>query len=166
MATTATAPCCLRVPEFLADISIDLTCALVLGTNAFLVHVGDSRAYILIKNTIRQITTDHSLVNRLIELGQITPQEAKLHPQRNVLYRALGLAGSLEVDTYLQSLPVHSSLLLCSDGLWQMVPQEAILFTVNSATSPQAACRQLIALANENGGEDNITAVLVQVRNG
>jgi serine/threonine protein phosphatase PrpC len=155
-----------RIHEVCSNGGTTLTCALVLGTNAFLVHVGDSRAYILSKNTIRQITTDHSLVNRLIELGQITPQEAKTHPQRNVLYRALGLAGSLEVDTYLQSLPVHSSLLLCSDGLWQMVPQEAILFTVNSATSPQTACRQLIALANENGGEDNITAVLVQVRNG
>jgi serine/threonine protein phosphatase PrpC len=140
-----------------------LTCAFVLGTNAFLAHVGDSRAYIITRNTIRQLTTDHSLVNRLIELGQITPEEAKTHPQRNVLYRALGRAGNLEVDTGLQSLPFNSSLLLCSDGLWGMVPESAILKIVNAAPSPQAACRHLVAQANENGGEDNITVVLVQI---
>jgi serine/threonine protein phosphatase PrpC len=142
-----------------------LTCAFVLGTNAFLAHVGDSRAYIVSRNTIRQITTDHSLVNRLIELGQITPEEAKTHPQRNVLYRALGRAGNLEVDTGLQSLPSNSSLLLCSDGLWGMVPESEILEVVNSTPSPQAACRRLVAWANESGGEDNITVVLVQMRN-
>jgi protein phosphatase len=103
------------------------------------------------------------LVNRLIELGQITPEEAKTHPQRNVLYRALGRAGNLEVDTHLQSLPANSSLLLCSDGLWGTVPETDILSIIDMAPSPQAACNRLIALANENGGEDNITAVLIQV---
>lgn len=141
-----------------------LTCAFVLGTNAFLAHVGDSRAYIVSRNTIRQITTDHSLINRLIELGQITPQEAKTHPQRNILYRALGRAGNLEADTHLQSMPANSSLLLCSDGLWGMVPDEEILSIMYAAPSPQDACRHLVARANENGGEDNITAVIVQVQ--
>lgn len=140
-----------------------LTCALVLGTNAFLAHVGDSRAYLISRSTIRQITTDHSLVNRLIELGQITPQEAMTHPQRNVLYRALGRAGNLEVDTYLQSLPADSSLLLCSDGLWGMVSDAEMLSIIEAAPSPQVACNRLIARANENGGEDNITAVLIAV---
>jgi len=141
-----------------------LTCAFVLGTNAFIAHVGDSRAYLVSRNSIRQITQDHSLVNRLIELGQITPEEAKTHPQRNVLYRAVGRAGSLEVDTYLQSLPSSASLLLCCDGLWGMVPEADILSIVNAETSPQAACHRLIAKANENGGTDNITAVLVRVK--
>jgi serine/threonine protein phosphatase PrpC len=140
-----------------------LTCALILGTNAFLAHVGDSRAYLISRSTIRQITTDHSLVNRLIELGQITPQEAMTHPQRNVLYRALGRAGNLEVDTYLQSLPADSFLLLCSDGLWGMVPDAEMLSIIEGAPSPQVACNRLIARANENGGEDNITAVLIEV---
>jgi serine/threonine protein phosphatase PrpC len=153
-----------KIHEALPNGGTTLTCAFILGTNAFIAHVGDSRAYIISKNTIRQITTDHSLVNRLIELGQITPEEAKTHPQRSMLYRALGRAGNLDIDTYLQSLPAHSSLLLCTDGLWQMVPEATILSIVSAATSPQAACQQLIAQANEKGGEDNITAVLVQVK--
>lgn len=152
-----------KVHEVCPEGGTTLTCAFVLGTNAFLAHVGDSRAYLISRNTIRQITTDHSLVNRLIELGQITPEEAKTHPQRNVLYRALGRPGNLEVDTYLQSLPADSSLLLCSDGLWGMVSEKELLAIVDSAPSAQAACSRLIARANENGGEDNITAVLVQV---
>jgi len=153
-----------KIREVYADAGTTLTCAFVLGTNAFIAHVGDSRAYLLSKSTIRQLTTDHSLVNRLIELGQLTAEEAKTHPQRSVLYRALGRAGNLEIDTYLQSLPVSSSLLLCSDGLWQAVPQADILAIVNAAQSPQAACRQLAAQAKENDGEDNVTAILVQVR--
>jgi protein phosphatase len=153
-----------RIHDAYANAGTTLTCAFVLGTNAFIAHVGDSRAYLVNKSTIRQLTTDHSLVNRLIELGQLTPEEAKTHPQRSVLYRALGRAGNLEIDTYLQSLPAHSSLLLCSDGLWQAVPQEAILAAINAASSPQAACRQLAAQAKENGGEDNITVILVQVK--
>ena len=153
-----------KLHEACANAGTTLTCAFVLGTNAFIAHVGDSRAYLVNKSTIRQLTTDHSLVNRLIELGQLTPEEAKTHPQRSVLYRALGRAGNLEIDTYLQSLPIHSSLLLCSDGLWQAVSQEDILAAISAAPSPQTACRQLAAQAKANGGEDNITVVLVQVK--
>ena len=80
-----------------------------------------------------------------------------------MLYRALGRAGNLEVDTYLQSLPASSSLLLCSDGLWGMVPDAEMLAIINTAPSPQIACQRLVARANDNGGEDNITAVLIQV---
>jgi protein phosphatase len=152
-----------KVHERCPEGGTTLTCALVLGTNAFLAHVGDSRAYLISRNTIRQITTDHSLVNRLIELGQITPEEALTHPQRNVLYRALGRAGNLEVDTHLQSLPADSSLLLCSDGLWGMIPEAEMLSIIEVAPSPQVACNRLVAQANENGGEDNITAVLIRI---
>jgi protein phosphatase len=140
-----------------------LTCAFVLGSNAFVAHVGDSRAYLLCRNTLSQVTTDHSLVKRLIEVGQITAQEARTHPQRNVLYRALGRDGELQVDTCLQSVPPGSSLLLCSDGLWGMISEETMLSIVYAAPSPQVACRRLVARANQNGGEDNITAVLVQI---
>jgi protein phosphatase len=152
-----------KVHEMCPEGGTTLTCAFVLGTNAFLAHVGDSRAYLISRNTIRQITTDHSLVNRLIELGQLTPDEAKTHPQRNVLYRALGRPGNLEVDTYLQSLPDSSALLLCTDGLWGTVSENEIVSIVNAAPSPQIACARLIARANQNGGEDNITAVLIKV---
>jgi serine/threonine protein phosphatase PrpC len=152
-----------KVHEKCPEGGTTLTCALILGTNAFLAHVGDSRAYLISRGTIRQITTDHSLVNRLIELGQITPEEALTHPQRNVLYRALGRAGNLEVDTHLQSLPANSSLLLCSDGLWGMVQEAEMLSIIEAAPSPQVACNRLIARANDKGGEDNITAVLIRV---
>lgn len=153
-----------KVQEQLPRSGTTLTCAFLLGTNAFIAHVGDSRAYLISRNSIRQLTKDHSLVNRLIELGQLTPEEAKTHPQRNVLYRAVGRSGTLEVDTYLQSLPTGSSLLLCCDGLWSMVPDEEILAVVNDTASPQTICRRLIAHAKDHGGEDNITVVLIQVK--
>lgn len=153
-----------KIYETFPKAGTTLTCAFILGTNAFIAHVGDSRAYLVSRNSIRQITQDHSLVNRLIELGQITPDEAKTHPQRNVLYRAVGRAGSLEVDTHLQSLPANGSLLLCCDGLWGLVPEADILSIVNADTSPQVACHRLIAKANENGGSDNITVILVRVK--
>ena len=153
-----------QVQELYPKGGTTLTCAFVLGTNAFIAHVGDSRAYLVGRNSIRQITKDHSLVNRLVELGQITPEEAKTHPQRNVLYRAIGRSGSLEVDTHLQSLPANGSLLLCCDGMWGMVSDGDMLSIINSEPSPQAACHRLVTQANENGGEDNITVVLIQVR--
>jgi serine/threonine protein phosphatase PrpC len=140
-----------------------LTCTLILGSNAFLAHVGDSRAYLISRDTIRQITTDHSLISRLIELGQITAEEAKQHPQRNVLYRALGRAGNLEVDTHLQSLPAHSALLLCTDGLWAAVSEKDMLSIIGTAPTPQVACAHLVDRAAECGSDDNVTAIVVQV---
>jgi protein phosphatase len=140
-----------------------LTCAFILGQNAFVAHVGDSRAYLVHENVLSQVTTDHSLVNRLVDVGQITPQEAMAHPQRNVLYGALGREGELQIDTYLQPMPPGSGLLLCSDGLWGAVSEATISYIVRTAPSPQIACRQLVARANLNGGEDNITAALVQL---
>jgi len=152
------------VHEAAPEAGTTLTCALLLGANAYIAHVGDSRAYLVNRTNIRRITRDHSLVDRLIELGQISPEEALTHPQRNVLYRAVGQAGTLEVDTYLQSMPGNSHLLLCSDGLWSVVPEQEIVEIINNALSPQVACQRLIQAANERGGEDNITAVLVGIR--
>ena len=153
-----------RVQQVCPDGRTTCTCVLILGMNAFIAHVGDSRVYLVDQETIQSLTTDHSLVDRLIDLGQITPDEAKTHPQRNVLYRAVGRGDSLEVDTGLQSLSVGSSLLLCSDGLWGPLSQEVITSIIRGASSPQIACHRLIARANESGGRDNITGVLVQVR--
>jgi len=152
------------VHEAVPEAGTTVTCALLLGANAYIAHVGDSRAYLINRANIRRITRDHSLVDRLIELGQISAEEALTHPQRNVLYRAVGQAGTLEVDTYLQSMPGSSYLLLCSDGLWSVVPETEIVEVINSAPSPQAACQKLIQMANDRGGEDNITAVLVAIR--
>lgn len=139
-----------------------LTCALVLGPRAYIAHVGDSRAYIVTEEGLDQITHDHSLVDRLVEMGQLTRDEAAIHPQKNVLYRAIGQSGALEVDTYVRTIPRGGRLLLCSDGLWSMVGEAEIADIVTTSSSLQAACERLVAAANRAGGRDNITAILVK----
>jgi len=150
----------LAVYKAVPDAGTTLTAALIVGTHAYIGHVGDSRAYLVTKG-LQQITQDHSLVARLIELGQATPEEAMTHPQRNILYRALGQGGSMEVDTYFQLLPAGSQLLLCSDGLWGAVPESEMAAIIAAAPSPQIACRRLIEAAITHGGDDNITTILV-----
>ena len=140
-----------------------LTMAVTMGRQAYLAHVGDSRAYLYHRQTLQQITQDHSLVARLVELGQATAEEAQVHPQRNVLYRAIGQTDSLEVETYLQPVPAEGFLLLCSDGLWGMVPDDEMTKILNSAESPQHAANALIDAANANGGDDNISVVIVGI---
>jgi serine/threonine protein phosphatase PrpC len=139
-----------------------LTCALILGERAYLAHVGDSRAYLFADNHLRQITQDHSLVDRLVALGQITPSDALHHPQRNILYRALGQAETVEVDTHVELLPKQYRLLLCCDGLWGSVSEEQLTETLHTAITPQEVCDRLVEAANAAGGKDNITAVVVE----
>ncbi|GAB4478154.1 MAG: protein phosphatase 2C domain-containing protein [Anaerolineae bacterium] len=139
------------------------TCAVLRGNLAFIAHVGDSRAYLLTEDNFELITRDHSLVRRLQELGQLTEAEAEVHPHRNVLYRAIGQGDSLEVDATTRRLPPSSRLLLCSDGLWGMVSEETIVRTLTEVADPQRACELLVEAANQNGGADNITAVLIQM---
>ncbi len=140
-----------------------LTCALLLGPRAYIAHVGDSRAYIVTRSDgLEQVTHDHSLVDRLVELGQLTRDEAAAHPQKNVLYRAIGQRGVLEVETHIRTIPEQEQLLLCSDGLWGMVSDAEMAEIIMAAPSPQVACERLIASANQAGGHDNITAILVE----
>lgn len=138
-----------------------LTAVLMLGHQVTIGHVGDSRAYLIDKSSAKAITRDHSLVKRLEELGQLKPEEAEVHPQRNVLYRAIGQGANLEVDVFTQPVPRDAFLLLCSDGLWGVVPDLAIQKIVTTAGNPQGACEELVRAANAAGGPDNITAVLV-----
>lgn len=139
-----------------------LTCALVLGRRAYIAHVGDSRAYLLTNFEMKRITQDHSYVGRLIELGELSPEEAAVHPQRHVLYRAIGQGENLEIDTYHQPLPPGSRLLLCSDGLSGAVTEENISRIIFTATTPQEACESLLEAANDAGGPDNISALLIE----
>lgn len=138
-----------------------LTAVLLLGHQITVGHVGDSRAYVIANNDVRPITRDHSLVKRLEELGQLRPEEAEVHPQRNVLYRAIGQGANLEVDVFTLPIPRDSHMLLCSDGLWGVVPDQEIKRIVTSADSPQQACDRLVDAANAAGGPDNISAILV-----
>ncbi len=139
-----------------------LTCALLIDRRVYLAHVGDSRAYLYYNQQLTQITRDHSYVDKLVELGQITAADAAVHPHRNVLYRAVGQGDQLEIDIHMQDLPHGSRLLLCCDGLWGMLTDAAIQTILATAATPQNACEQLIAAANEAGGRDNITAVIVE----
>ena len=140
-----------------------LTCALLIGEQLVLSHVGDSRAYVITPDSFEQLTRDHSLVQRLQELGQLSAAEAAVHPQRNVLYRAVGQGDGLEVDVESHRLPPGGSLLLCSDGLWGLVPNDRIQALIRQAPSLQTACESLVAAANAAGGPDNITAVMVHL---
>lgn len=139
-----------------------VTAAAILRDLVYLAHVGDSRAYLIGNDGIEQITRDHSLVQRLIELDQLTPEEAAAHPQRNVLYRAIGQSENLEVDTGTRRLTPGARLLICSDGLWNQVSESNLQQIIKTAKTPQEACDHLIMLANDRGGPDNITVVLVQ----
>ena len=148
------------VLEHVPGAGTTLTCALLIGRKAYIAHVGDSRAYILQNGTSEKITQDHSLVDRLVKLGQLTHDEAEEHPQKNVLYRAIGQSGVLEVDTSICSIPDGGRLLVCTDGLWGMISDEDIAEIAADYSVPQIACDQLVLAANRAGGRDNITAVI------
>ncbi len=138
-----------------------LTAVLVLGEQMTIGHVGDSRAYLIHDGSAEVLTRDHSLVERLRELGQLSSEEAAIHPQRNVLYRAIGQGANLEVDVQSHSVPRGGYVLICSDGLWGVVPDERILSIISTDGHPQVACDELVKAANAAGGPDNISAVLV-----
>lgn len=145
------------------DMGNTLVTALVRGGRALIANVGDSRCYSLDADGIRQISVDHSLVERLVATGQITRDEAAHHPQRNVIYRVIGDRPKVEVDLFEQLLDPGAALLLCSDGLSGMISNTDIWQLWHAATSPQEACDLLVKAANEAGGEDNITVLIVQM---
>ena len=139
-----------------------LSAALLRGEQMTIAHVGDSRVYSISANgEIQILTRDHSLVKRLIELGQITEEESINHPQRNVLYRALGQGEPFEPDVSTYPIVPGGYLLICSDGLWGVVPEEVLVKTIIEATSPHEACQLLVDAANKGGGPDNISVILI-----
>ena len=141
-----------------------VTTALIQNDQAYIANVGDSRTYLLRNGDLKPITKDHSLVARLVEAKQIEPDDVYSHPQRNLIYRSLGAGHkTIEVDVFHETLQPGDTLLLCSDGLWEMVRREDLLKHLSEKSSPQKICDDLIDLANANGGEDNITAVVVHV---
>jgi protein phosphatase len=138
-----------------------LTVAVLLGQQITIGHVGDSRAYLITRDEARALTRDHSLVQRLVELEQLTEEEAALHPQRNVLWNAIGQGANLKVDVFTEPVPHGGYMLVCSDGLWGTVPENELRRIVLNAADPQTACDELIQAANGAGGPDNITAILI-----
>ena len=143
-----------------------LTSALLVGEQVTLAHVGDSRAYFLYPDgRIQLMTQDHSLVKRLVDLGQLTEEQARVYPQKNVLYRALGQLEPFKPDIFTHMIPHPGYMVLCSDGLWGVVSDLEIFNIVTSAPSPSEACRGLIEAANNAGGPDNISVIVVQYLN-
>lgn len=151
-----------RAQEAGNDMGTTVVAALVIDDEAFIAHVGDSRAYHVTAAGVRQLTTDHSLVERLVAAGEITRHQARYHPHAHVIVRTIGDDPTVEIDHNRVRLLPDESLLLCSDGLSNMISEEGIRQVVTSAVSPQAACDALVVAANDAGGEDNITVILVQ----
>ena len=137
-----------------------LEATLIVGDVAFLCHVGDSRTWLLREGAEEQLTKDHSLVQERIDKGLITPEEAETSPQRSVITRAIGVSGSVAVDTARQELQVGDSLLLSSDGLFRYMKENELAKWVG-ATSGTATVDTLVTLANNRGGRDNITVILI-----
>ena len=127
------------------------------------VNVGDSRAYLLQHGELEQVTEDHSLVEQLVREGQLTHEEAQVHPQRSIITRALGLDPDVEVDTWELIPYAGDRLMLCSDGLTNEVSDEQIASLLRSVSDPEEAAQRLVAEAREHGGNDNITCVVVDV---
>lgn len=147
----------------LAGMATTVTAISINGDQAVLAHVGDSRCYVLRDGAMRMLSSDHTLVARMVAEGAITAEQAESHPQRSVLTRALGSEPSVSVDC--EEIPLRNSdrIMLCSDGLSSYVPQDQITAMLGEHADPQAACAALVAAANNAGGPDNITVVILDI---
>jgi protein phosphatase len=143
-----------------------LSMILIKGNSLYYGHIGDSRIYLIRKNEIARLTEDHSLVEELVKKGIIKPEEAASHPQKNVMTRALGTEYDIEADLGRMDIMDEDYVLLCSDGLSNMLKDDDIKKTVLSAESVEQACDDLINKAKENGGFDNITVVVIHKEKG
>lgn len=144
------------------DMGTTLTFALVVGDRCVVGNVGDSRTYLVRNGQLQRVSKDHSLVQRLVDVGQIQPDDIYTHPHRNAILRSLGEKPQVDVDLFPLRLQAGDILFCCSDGQWEMVRDPRMNEIINSHTDLQAAAAQLIAEGNQNGGEDNITSVLVK----
>ena len=155
---------CQRNQREKSDMGCTLTGSMIVGEHAYIFNVGDSRTYILRDGTLYQLTNDHSLVGQLVAAKLIAPEDVYTHPQRSQIYRNIGDKLNVQIDVFKQQIHPGDILLSCSDGLWEMVRDPQITDILNAASDPQTACAQLIETANTNGGEDNVSAVVVFVR--
>ena len=140
-----------------------LVVAWLCGARLHFAHVGDSRLYLLRAGVLRQLTRDHSLVNEYLRTGQLTPETLPAFPHKNVIVRAVGLSGGVEVDVGETDLMPEDRLLLCSDGLTDLVDDARIRDSLAAGDEPESCARTLVTLALEAGGIDNVTALVIRV---
>ncbi len=140
-----------------------LVAALIHGKTATVVNVGDSRAYHISKNGIRPVTVDHSLVQMMVSRGELTPEEARDYPGKNLITRAIGTEPTVQCDLFHLELDKEETLLLCSDGLTNQVDEQEILFEVVHGGDRDGCCERLLDIAKTRGAPDNVTCVLVQL---
>ena len=136
-------------------------CAIVEGNAVHLANVGDSRAYVISDDEIRRVTKDHSFVQSLVDQGEITEAESREHPQKNVITKAVGIGTSIEADTMRLTLDSDESLLLCCDGVIAHLPDDDIHKIIRDSPDPQTACQEIVDMANERGGSDNISLIIL-----
>lgn len=140
-----------------------LVSALVRSRHATIINVGDSRTYQINKDGIRQVTTDHSLVQMMVERGELTPERARTYPGKNFITRAIGTEPMVECDLFHLEVAKGDFLLLCSDGLSNMMDDQEILFEVVHGVNRQFCCQRLLDIAKNRGAPDNVTSILIMI---
>ena len=138
-----------------------LVIATLVGDKLIVANVGDSRLYV-ISDMVRQITRDHSLVDEMVRLGELNPSEARSHPDKNIITRAIGAQKNVKADFFEVELAEDDYVLMCTDGLTNMVRDEEIFDIVRSEKEPEAIAHKLVRMANDNGGRDNITVTIIK----
>ncbi len=136
-------------------------CAVVKGNEVHLANVGDSRAYVVSDDEIRGVTKDHSYVQALVDEGKITQADAREHPKKNIITKAVGISPSVEADKTRLTLDSDESLLLCCDGVIAHLTDEDIHKIINDSPDPQSACQKIVDITNERGGSDNISLIIL-----
>src|SRR5262249_29169950 len=155
-----------RKKEHKAAMGATITAALLAGSTAFVVNVGDSRTYLYQKSKgLRKVTRDHSVVAYLMEAGIIRPDDIHTHPLRNRIYRCLGSEPEIQVDSFMEHLHPDDILLLCSDGLWEMVHDPGILQILRHEADPSQMSQALVEAALMGGGSDNISVIVTLISN-
>lgn len=140
-----------------------LVAVLILGKTAWFLNVGDSRAYLLNGDGVKQVTVDHSLVELMVRRGELSSEQAKTYPGKNLITRAVGTEENVMCDTFRLTLQSGDCILLCSDGLSNLLADQELLFEVVHGLHKEDCCRRLIGIAKDRGAPDNVTAVLVAV---